>query len=82
MAMSTRIGAVFPGPDGAAGAERVAAGAAERVPVAHGEAQVLPHRLAFDHLVGVVMAEGERVLRVRAFVLDGDISWKKLIGSP
>ena len=65
-----RVGAVFPGPDGAAGAERVAAGAAERVPVDDGEPQVVAHRLAADLFVGVVMAEGERVLRLRAFVLD------------
>ena len=65
-----RVGAVFPRPHGAAGAERIAAHAAERVPVGDGEAQVLLHRLAFDHLVGVVMPEGERVLRVRAFVAD------------
>ena len=73
-AMSTRVGAVFPRPHGAAGAERVAAHAAEGVPVAHGEAQVLLHRLAFDHLVRVVVPEGERVLRVGAFVFDlGDV---------
>ena len=69
-AISTRVGAVFPGPDGAAGAERIAARAAEGVPVADGEAQVLLHRLAFDHFVRVVVPEGERVLRLGAFVLD------------
>ena len=56
------------------GTERVAARAAERVPVAHGEPQVVPHRLAFDHLVRVVVPERERVLAVRAFVLD---RWKR-----
>ncbi len=62
------IGAVFPGPDGAAGAERIAALAAEGVPVADREAQMLTHRLAFDNLVGVVMSKGQRVERLGAFV--------------
>jgi hypothetical protein len=64
------IGAVFPRAHGAAGAERVAAHSAERVPVAHREPQVLAHRLAFDQLVGVVVPVRERVGAVRAFVLD------------
>ena len=65
-----RVGAVFPGPDGAAGAERIGAGAAERVPVDDAEPQVVLHRLAVDHFVRVVVVEGERVLRLGAFVLD------------
>ena len=64
------VGAVLPRPHGAAGAERVAARAAEGVPVGDGEAQVLLHRLAFDLLVGVVVAEAERVGRIGAFVAD------------
>ena len=50
-----------------AGAERVAAGAAERVPIDDAEPQVVPHRLAFDLFVGVVVAEGERVLALGTF---------------
>ena len=64
------IGAVFPGANRAAGAEGIAARAAKGVPVADGEAQVVAHRLAFDLLVRVVLAEGERVLGVRAFESD------------
>src|SRR5439155_302297 len=64
------VGFVLPGTDGAAGAERVAAGAAEGVPVGDGEAEVLAHRLAFHLLVGVVVAEGERVCRGRPLVAD------------
>ena len=75
-----RVGAVLPGPDGAAGAERVAARAAEGVPVDDGEAQVVAHRLAVDHFVGVVVAEGERVLRFGPFVLDLGTSGKYGMG--
>ena len=69
-----------------AGPERIAARAAERVPVDDGEAQVLRHRLAFDLLAGVVLAEGQRVLRLRAFV--GDLArlrerraWRRRVSS-
>ena len=64
------VGAVVPGADGGAGAERIGAGAAEGVPVDDREPQVVPHRFAFDHLLGVVPAEGERIVAVGAFVLD------------
>jgi hypothetical protein len=41
------------------------------VPVDDAEPQVVAHRAAFDELVGVVMAEGERVLGLGAF--EGDL---------
>ena len=62
--------AVVPGADHRARAERIAARAAERVPVDHGEAQVVAHGFALDDFVGVVMFEGERVFGFRAFVFD------------
>jgi hypothetical protein len=66
-----RVGALFPRPDNRARAERIGAGAAEGVPVGDGEAQVRTHRPAVDHLVGVVVAKGERVGRLRPFIGDG-----------
>ena len=54
----------MPGPNGSL------PGAAERVPVGDGEAEVVLHRLAFDDLVLVVVAEGERVLALGAFEAD------------
>ena len=66
-----------------AGAERIGAGAAERVPVDDAEPQVVAHRLAFDLFVGVVMPEGERVLGLGAFVADAfDFGKCGLHGSP
>src|SRR5207248_6120508 len=65
-----RVGAVLPGADGAARAERVGPRAAESMPVAHREAQVLPHGVALNLFVGVVVAEAERVGRIGAFVAD------------
>ena len=64
------IGAVFPGADVAAGAERIGAGASEGVPVADGEAEVVLHGLPLDDFARIVMAKRERVFRIRAFVLD------------
>ena len=66
-----RRGAVVPGPEHGAGAERVRARAAEGVPVGHREAQVVAHRLAVDDLIGVVVLERERVPGRRTFVGDG-----------
>ena len=78
-----RFGAVFPRPFGAPRAKRIAAHAAEGVPVADGEAQVLLHRLAFDHLIGVVVAKSERVLRVGPFEFErGDVGKERHGGSP
>ena len=62
-AFSTELLTVVPGPQRGARAERIGAGAAERVPVGDAEAQVVLHRVAFDLFVLVVVAEGERVLR-------------------
>ena len=50
--------------------EDVHARAAKRMPVGDGEPQVLRHRLPVDDFVRVVMAEGERVVRVRTFMTD------------
>ena len=65
-----RVGAVFPGPHGAAGAERIGARAAERVPVDDAEPQVVLHRLAADLFVGVVVAKRQRVLALGTFETD------------
>ena len=64
------IGAVVPRAQHRAHAERIPAGAAERVPIDHRKAQVIAHRLALDHFVRVVMLESQRILRFRAFVAD------------
>ena len=78
-----RIVARLPRADHGAGAERVAAGPAERVPVGHAEAEVVLHRLAFDHFVGVVTAEGERVLGLGTFVPNlGDVGEGGHVYSP
>ena len=50
--------------------EGIAAGPDETVPVADGEAQVVPQALAHDHMVGVVVAEGEGIGGSGAFVPD------------
>ena len=74
MAFSTVSAGAFPGPQHRARPEGIAAGAAHRVPIGDAEAEVVLHRLALDHLVLVVVAERQRVLRLRAFVADfGDI---------
>ena len=54
-----------------AGAEDVETIPGERVPVADGEAEVLGHRAVADHAVGLVPAEGQRVVAVGTLVLDG-----------
>ena len=64
------IRARFPRADRRARPERVIAHPAHRVPIRDAEAQVLLHRFAFDHLVGVVMLESQRVPRIRALVFD------------
>jgi hypothetical protein len=51
-------------------AERIAARPRERVPVAHGEAQMLLESLAEHGAVRVVVAEGERVRALGPFVPD------------
>ncbi len=64
---------------GLGAAVRVAAGAAERVPPADGEPQVVLHGLAFDQLVGVVVLEGEGTLGVGTFIVNGADLRKKLL---
>lgn len=68
--LELREARVLPGPRARRPSERVAAVAAQRVPERDGEAEPLAHGLARDDLVGVVVAERERVLRVGALVLD------------
>ena len=65
------IGTLFPRPLDRAGSERIAARAAEGMPVGDGETQVRGHRLPVDHLVGIVVPERERVRALRALVGDG-----------
>ena len=43
----------------------------EGVPIAHGEAQMLFHRLAEHLLLCIVPAEGKRIAALRPFVFDG-----------
>ena len=43
-------------------AERIGKSIAHRVPVARGEAHLIAHRLAFDHLVGAIVAKAEQFL--------------------
>ena len=64
------VGAVIPGHEGGAGAERVGEAVAHHVPVGRGEAHVVLHLLPADLLVRVVVLEGERVLGLRSFELD------------
>ena len=63
--------AFFPWPHDRAGTEGIRAHAAESMPVGNREAQVLAHRLAVDHLIGVVMMESQRAGRSGAFVGNG-----------
>jgi hypothetical protein len=67
----------IPRPVEGAPAKRVAAFPGEGMPVGNGKAQMVFHPLAHDHLVGVVMAEGQRIAALRPLVLDpGDVSEK------
>ena len=70
LGVGDRVGAVVPGPQRRADAERVGERIAERVPVDDREPEVLLHRLAVDDLVGIVMLELQRVPRLGAAVLD------------
>src|SRR5581483_2662817 len=47
--------------------ERIVAGVAEAVPVAHGEAQMFGHGLVADALAGIVVLERKRVVRIASF---------------
>ena len=73
-----RHGVAEPGAVKGLPAERVAAGPGEAVPVGHGKSQVIFHALAEDHLVGVVMAEGEFIGAGRPFKLDGGDAFEKI----
>jgi hypothetical protein len=57
------------------GAENIGPFPIEAVPVANRHAQMLLHGLAGDDAILVVVAIRQRVLRLRAFVLDrGDVA--------
>ena len=66
-----RIGGVEPGHGAGGRSEGVGAVAAEAVPVGDGVAEPLGKGAAHDDAGGVVMAEGERIGALRAFVGDG-----------
>ncbi len=61
---------VEPGTVEGTAAERVAAFLGEGVPIGDGGADMVFHPLAGDDFVLVVVAVGQRVLAVRAFILD------------
>jgi hypothetical protein len=69
-ATRTRLMAFSPRPQHRAGAEGVAARAAQGVPIGDAEAKMVLHRLAFHLCIGVVVAESEGVLRLWTFVGD------------
>ncbi len=64
------IDAALPRAEHRARAERVAAGSAEGMPIGDAEAEVILHRLAGHDFRLVVVAEGERIFGLRAFVTD------------
>jgi len=61
---------VVPWSEHGSGAEWVTTRAAKGVPVNDGKPEVIAHRFALDEFVGIVVFEGERVFRLRAFVRD------------
>ena len=65
------VAVALPGAPERARAEHVGAVAAEGVPVADRDAQLLFHALAAHDAVLVVEAEGERILRIRTLEWDG-----------
>jgi hypothetical protein len=65
-----RIGAMVPGPHERLAPEGIAAGPAQRVPIADGKAQVILEPPAMDDAVLIVPAECERCLCVLAAVGD------------
>ncbi len=65
-----RVGAVLPGTNGRAGAERIGQRIAERVPVDDAEPQMVAHRFIADFFVRVVVTKSERVLGLGAFETD------------
>jgi hypothetical protein len=81
-----RVAAVHPRPQEGLAAKRVAARPAERMPIAHGETQMVFHAPPGDDAVLVVILVGERVGALRAFEpnrvrqpeesRDGGIHWR------
>ena len=70
-----RIAGLEPRPHQGLAAEWVVAVPVEAVPVAHREAQQILHPPAEHDAVLVVVAEGQRVVALRAFILDlGDVA--------
>src|SRR5690606_34526622 len=65
-----RVDRRFPGPQHGARSERIGPRSAKRMPVGNAEAEMVLHRLAFDHRGFVVMAKRQRVLRIGTFVAD------------
>ena len=63
-----RIRAMVPGPQECLAAEGIAAGPAERMPVAGGKTEVILEPLAVNHAIPVVPAEGEGGLGVLAAI--------------
>src|SRR5439155_4055915 len=64
------LGAIIPGANGCADAERIGKAVAKGVPINDGEAQMISHRFAFDNFLRVVMFESERVFGTRPFEAD------------
>jgi hypothetical protein len=60
----------IPGPVEGAAAERIETFPCEGMPPGHRETQMVFHPLAHDDLVGLVVAEGERIGAVRALIFD------------
>src|SRR5213083_104706 len=63
-----RISAFLPRTIKSADTKHIRAIPAESVPVTGGKAQMLRHGLAEDHLIGIVVAESERMSRLGAFI--------------
>ena len=64
-------GVAEPGPLKRGSAERIAALPGKGMPIGHGKAQMLGHGLAAQNLRGVVVAEGQRVVALGAFIGNG-----------
>ena len=60
----------IPGTIGGSPAEHITTGSPHGVPIDRGEAHVVAHRLALDHLIRVEVLEGQRILGIRTFVGD------------
>ena len=73
-----RIGAMLPGPQEGLAAERIAAGPAERMPVADGEPQLILQPPAADHAIPVVPSERQRCGRVPAAISDRSFCFEEI----